>query len=256
MIRLWVQEYSESIGSVEMLGMKALSGDDFLTYLCGDFIPCLRRHLVQLSEEDLQQATSTQFSLDYLQEDIRQTRYLDKPKLGQLLATCYLQQTSRVELPWSVFWDEKNARESGAGADIIGFSEEDGSTFFAFGEVKTTSDGAPPRCLYGKDGLISQLVSLQGKRATYAIHWLYIRCSKLGKIDRFMEALKQHKDGRYKIHGLLVKDTQPDRRDLDVVLQRYSNSSSPKVVLIALYIQLPFENCLLELRGRIDMTVA
>ena len=89
-------------------------------------------------------------------------------KLGESLGQCFLEDARACFFPWPVYLDLRNPTASPAGADLVGFTEDEKGHRFAFGEVKTSTENAtPPRVVTKEgDGLRAQLKTLCGVAET------------------------------------------------------------------------------------------
>jgi len=83
-------------------------------------------------------------------------------RVGEALAESYLVHQKGCFFPWPDGRDERKSGSSLPGADLVGFQFHGTDDFFAFGEVKTSTESKyPPGAMYGRTGLKQQLEDLK-----------------------------------------------------------------------------------------------
>ncbi len=170
-------------------------------------------------------------------------------RIAEVLAECFLMDRHDVLIPYNRIRDAISPTASPAGPDIIGIV----GTLFIFGETKSSSEqGHPPSVVNGSSGMIGQLNSIKRdkEKRSRMIKWL-------GHKTRQFEANADHtswcrakqqyyeSEGRsFKICGILIRDTDPDERDVAKVHDSVSVDiySSTPLDIMALYIPVPIPN--------------
>lgn len=141
-------------------------------------------------------------------------------EIGEAYAQSYAEENLSACIPWGISRDIKKPGSSLPGADIVGLYRDAESTYFLFGEVKTSSDrNVPPGVMYGETGLKKQLEdfctdkNLVRQLVVYLAHRL--------KQDSnlwvgYKEAAIRYFQSEDNIHvlGILVRDIPPDMADL------------------------------------------
>ena len=165
-------------------------------------------------------------------------------RIGELVAEKILESRYTAKFAYNSDRDLKNPNSNNTGADLVGFiKNEDGAVNFLFGEVKTSDESKhPPSVMYGRDGMIDQLVELGTgyEKLNCLVKWLFSKCIKDSSVERdISEALGGYiKDkSNVQLIGVLVRDTTPNELDLK---NRYSAlkekiSSQYGVRLLAVY---------------------
>ncbi|MBD0331825.1 MAG: hypothetical protein ICV66_04160 [Chitinophagaceae bacterium] len=181
--------------------------------------------------------------LDVFSLDVPATEW----RIGETFSEVYLEKEKGARFYWSEIKDQRNINSNKTGADLVGFIDMNGETVFLFGEVKTSNDpNRPPQVLYGKSGMIKQLEDLASdrKKVCALIRYLGTKAIMYRTTDPFRldyeKALNTFISNMDKFHlfGVLVRDNDPDERDLK---QRYKSLKAKinKVTglqLLALYI--------------------
>lgn len=173
-------------------------------------------------------------------------------RIGELVAESILEDKYDVRFYYNSSRDSKNLRSNLTGADLIGFCNIENDVCFLFGEVKTSNDlDTPPNVLYGKTGMIYQLESLindKNKRHDL-VKWVWGKAILIK--GRFKEecakALGTYIGSNHcklQLVGVLVRDTQPNERDLKARARALRNNipANMKVKLISLYSGFKMEN--------------
>lgn len=104
--------------------------------------------------------TETNFNLDAISAILDTPPPEDDWRIGETIASDFLQTHHNYIFPWPGTRDARNANGSLPGADHVGFRTcDDGFVRFAFGETKTSSSPTrPPSVLTGRTGVVNQLM--------------------------------------------------------------------------------------------------
>jgi hypothetical protein len=163
-------------------------------------------------------------------------------RVGEAIAEAYITHHHECTFPWPDVRDERKAGSSLPGADLVGFQRDGDANRFAFGEVKTSSDGRhPPGAMHGRTGLKQQLEDLRDnvKIRDGLVKYLAHRAVNAPWADRFREAsthyIKCNTDVR--LFGILVRDVIPHEDDLKVRVTKLSDGCPINTVieLLGLY---------------------
>jgi len=164
-------------------------------------------------------------------------------RVGEALAEIYLVHHKGCFFPWPDGRDERKSGSSLPGADLVGFQSNDADDFFAFGEVKTSSENVyPPGAMYGRTGLKQQLEDLKDdvKIKDDIFRYLGFRAQKSAWEDRFKRAAKNYIQSKtnVRIFGFLVRDVEPNQDDLRVRVTKLANDqhTDMAIELLALYL--------------------
>lgn len=169
----------------------------------------------------LNSLASTGFAQDSLQAILEAEHPEERDwAVGEALAEAWLSREHGVVWPWNMERDKRTPQASLPGADLVGFVTQGSETRLALGEVKCSSDSnTPPNVMTGRNGMARQLEALAtdiGLLHTL-IRWLQPRCRGNGAEPHFNAAvglLLQSGNKAMTLFGVLVRDTQPDERDL------------------------------------------
>lgn len=165
-------------------------------------------------------------------------------RIGEIIAECILEDKYDARFHYNDSRDAKNTRGNTTGADLVGFCDVDDNTYFLFGEVKTSSDEkTPPQVLYTKTGMIEQLEDLKRNRDKRhdLVKWIFGKAKNMD--GSFLEDCKKaillyvKNDENVQLIGVLVRDTNPNKRDLDSRAKTLHNNLSDqmRVKLISIY---------------------
>lgn len=189
---------------------------------------------------DVSNARQTGFASDILESHVSVASW----RIGESLAECFLVDYHNISIPYNKMRDMSNPNASRAGVDVVGITSD---KLFVFGEVKTTHDRrSPPGVIYGKLGLIAQMVGISSSSQVRddVIRWLGLKLLSPATerdLAAWRAALQKYVDtGRnaFKMYGVLVRDIVPDIRDVktvhDDVLQNLHRQAFLEVV--ALYV--------------------
>lgn len=164
-------------------------------------------------------------------------------RVGEGIAECYLSEHRNCFFPWPDSRDERKIGSSLPGADLVGFQIIGGDIYFAYGEVKTSSEAKYPPCvMVGRSGLQSQIEDLKDNDMTKRtlMNYLALRCKGQSWEDYFKNAaqnfLKCSKNIR--IFGVLIRDVQPNDKDLQNRINNLAKKQYPEthIELLALYL--------------------
>ena len=217
-----------------------LIGEGFAEYMQSRVGPWHRDDAGARILSDVSGVEQGGFNQDILRVHVRAVSW----KLGESLAECFLVDYRGVSIPYNKIRDALNPAASPAGIDIVGITEDN---MFAMGETKTTSDMQhPPRVIYGRSGLIAQLLDISSNRQVRdsAIRWLGLKLQSPDTIRHYgawRAALRRYNesDGNtFKMFGMLVRDTTPDALDVKKVHDDVTVSipASAALEILALYV--------------------
>jgi hypothetical protein len=177
-------------------------------------------------------------------------------RIGEAYAEIILEQQFSCRFHWNENRDTRNPKGNKTGADLVGFIEVDSQILFLFGEVKTSSETAtrPPQVMTGADGIERQLRDLYNDRAKRLILISYLQ----NKMRHFPQGHQFRNDfesgnrayysgaGNYQLVGVLVRDVDPDHRDVSVSYNLLKEHVlAPKgIKLLALYFTIAKEQWL------------
>lgn len=195
---------------------------------------------------------STGFSEESFIEIFENREVENHWRIGELVAESVLERKYNVRFYYNASRDSKNLRTNLTGADLIGFCDIDNDICFLFSEVKTSEDeDTPPNVLYGKTGMVHQLENLKTdkKKRHDLVKWIWSKAIKIeGKFKQECScALSNYVQSDYskiQLVGVLVRDTQPNERDLKS-RARALHGNIPvnmKLKLISLYTGLKMKN--------------
>ncbi|MFO0893016.1 MAG: hypothetical protein U0790_28255 [Isosphaeraceae bacterium] len=170
-------------------------------------------------EDLLSGLSATKFETQTVQRVLSAPRgAIEDWRIGEAFAEAYLNDYRGCQFPWPSSRDLKNPEASPAGADLIGFVAVGGVDWFAFGEVKTSYESNyPPRVMHGRDGMNHQIEALRDRHEKVDALILYIAFRARGTAwwPRFQSAFRSFSNGKnYVIFGVLVRDVDPNERDL------------------------------------------
>ncbi len=181
---------------------------------------------------------------------------LQQFRVGEAYAEIVLEQEFTCRFHWNENRDTRNPKGNKTGADLVGFIEVDGQVLFLFGEVKTSSETAtrPPQVMTSTHGIENQLRNLYKDRSTRLILISYLK-NKMRHypVDhpfrRDFEASERayyFGDCNYQLIGVLVRDVEPDQRDVEPSYARLREQVlEPRGInLVALYLPIQKEEWL------------
>ena len=165
-------------------------------------------------------------------------------RVGEALAESYLVHQKNCFFPWPDGRDERKTGSSLPGADLVGFQSNGTNDFFAFGEVKTSTENKyPPGAMHGRTGLKRQLedlkdnVNIKDDLFRYLAH----RAQKSQWKETFKRAAKNciKSKTNVRVFGFLVRDVKPDKKDLNARVDKLSQNQHLDMVIELLALYLP-----------------
>lgn len=187
----------------------------------------------------------TGFSKDQIEQKLKVDFYKPEDwRIGEGIAECYLSTHRKCLFPWPDSRDERKVGSSLPGADLVGFQiETDDAVYFAYGEVKTSSENrCPPQVVTGRSGLQAQVEDLRDNETTKCTLMKYLAHRYKGqsweKLFQKAAANFLHCSRNIRVFGFLVRDTPPNQRDIEVRINNLSNNQYPEthIELLALYL--------------------
>lgn len=172
--------------------------------------------------------------------------------IGEALAECVLadDETREICWPWNLVRDRRTPRASLPGADLVGFCKEGEDVVLLFGEVKTSSDArTPPQVMNGSGGMAWQLreeaTRLDVQHAL--LQWLCARCESDEHRALYRAAVQRYVQSCGKeilLVGILLRDTEPDERDVAARAAALAESLGPptRIEITAWYLPVPIED--------------
>jgi hypothetical protein len=140
---------------------------------------------------------------------------------GEALAEAWLVDHEQCEFPWSFNRDLRHHRASMPGAEFVGFTGDDSTARFAFGQVKTSKEQkSPPQVVTnGAKSLVNQMLDLRDDSSikTTLFRYLAYRAPSAHWQGKFRSAAKIYLNSGalgISIFGVLVRDTVPTPSDL------------------------------------------
>jgi len=79
-----------------------------------------------------------------------------------------------------------------------------------------------------------------------AITWMAKQAIEHNWYDKYKEAMNLFIKGIFKVAGILVRDTNNDQRDLDIVYTHCADNNVPRFLLIAFYLPFPINECFIH----------
>jgi hypothetical protein len=172
-------------------------------------------------------------------------------RVGEAYAEVILEHAFSCHFYWNELRDTRNPKGNKTGADLVGFIELEGQVLFLFGEVKTSSETAnrPPQVMTGADGIENQLRDLYNNRPKRQILISYLK-SKMRlfpeghpfKVD-FDAGFRAYYSNpeNYQLIGVLIRDIEPEERDLSLSYGRLSAHILEPIGLKLLALYLPIQ---------------
>lgn len=185
-------------------------------------------------------------------------------RVGEAYAEVILEQEFSCRFYWNELRDARNPKGNKAGADLVGFIEVEGQVLFLFGEVKTSSEIAnrPPQVMTSADGIEAQLRDLYSNRVKRQILISYLK----SKMRLFPDGHQFKQDFElgirayysntedYHLIGVLIRDVEPDERDLSLSYGRLRTRilEPAGLKLLALYLPIQQEEWMSFLNEEIE----
>mgnify|MGYP000996771580 CR=1 FL=1 len=171
-------------------------------------------------------------------------------RIGEALAEIFLQKYFSCRFYWNELRDARNPKGNKTGADLVGFIEIDNEILFLFGEVKTSSEQqSPPQVMTNPNGIEKQLRDLYNDPEKRCILICYIQ-NKIGLTGNinfqndFNNAIKNYykqNSSNYLLYGVLIRDTQPNEKDIQGSYNRLKKEILVPngLKLLAIYVPIP-----------------
>lgn len=177
--------------------------------------------------------------------------YVQNFRIGEAYAEVVLEEQFHCRFYWNENRDTRNPKGNKHGADLVGFIEINEQVLFLFGEVKTSSETnrRPPQVMTNSDGIENQLRDLNNnpEKRRILIGYLKNKARLLYDGHPFKNDLNAgiktyySGDNNYNLIGVLIRDVEPDERDVagsyatlkEQVLEPIS------LKLLALYLPIP-----------------
>lgn len=214
--------YENSINTTSWQGLRLADGEEFEKFVANEVKPRLHDEAGKTDfTTHLNSLASTGFAHDSLQVILEAERLEERDwAVGEALAEAWLSREHGMVWPWNMERDKRTPLASLPGADLVGFITQGSETRLVLGEVKCSSDrSAPPNVMTGRHGMAHQLENLVTDIGILhtLIRWLQPRCRGNDNEPHFNAAvsfLLQSGNKAISLFGVLVRDTQPDEKDL------------------------------------------
>jgi hypothetical protein len=197
----------------------------------------------ELLAEIIESIEGTGFSDSELKAFLNPEALPEDWRVGEGLAQAYLVAHRGCSFPWPASRDLRNPVSSPAGTDLVGFAEHKSDYFFAFGEVKTSTEQKwPPSLIYGRHGLKQQLEDLRDstEHKDALVRYLGLHSVNASWIDLFKRAFKRYTSSKTNvaIFGLLIRDVTPNSEDLSARTKSLAKEcpQDSRIELIAIYL--------------------
>ncbi|MGE4530917.1 MAG: hypothetical protein AB7C98_06300 [Acidithiobacillus sp.] len=214
--------YSNTRDTISWVGVKLSKCTAFNEFIAGEVASRLHDDEGKAEFElHLNSLASTGFEQDSLKAILEAEHPEERAwAVSEALAEAWLSCKHGVVWPWNMERDKRTPFASLPGADLVGFVTQGSETRLVLGEVKCSSDSnTPPNVMTGRHGMARQLETLVtdiGLLYTL-IRWLQPRCRSNESEPYFNAAISlllQSGNKAMKLFGVLVRDTQPNERDL------------------------------------------
>lgn len=151
--------------------------------------------------------------------------------VGEALAEALLIHLYGVIFPWNMKRDQRNAKASLPGADIVGFFPLGSEFRLALGEVKTSGEEKyPPQIMSSRSGHMGhQIDNLANNISTIyqLLYWLLPRVKGTEYETAYNKAVTLYLNSEKRaasLFGILIRDTEPIELDLSVRGNHLGNS--------------------------------
>ena len=186
----------------------------------------------------------TDFQKGEVERILSDTKPPEDWRVGEALAETYLVHQKDCFFPWPDGRDERKSGSSLPGADLVGFQSNDTDDFFAFGEVKTsTENNYPPGTMHGRTGLKQQLEDLKDdvKIKDDLVRYLGHRGTTASWKNRYQNAAKNYIQSKtnVRVFGFLVRDVEPNQDDLRTRVTKLAKDQHADMVIELLALYLP-----------------
>lgn len=245
-IALTTVNYEDQAGQVTWRGVSMRDDAEFNTFMSNDVSSRLHDEEGNAEfEAHLRRLPSTGFGRESLDAILNAKVPEERDwAVGEAIAEAYLSREYAVIWPWNMARDKRNPNASLPGADLIGFTNIDGVEYLVLGEVKSSSENRyPPQVMSGKSGMTHQIDVLANdlSRIHQILRWLLFRCKKTQYEASFNAVVRLFLDSCNRdiaLFGVLIRDTQPNERDLRVRGQTLAGSLQAPTTcrLIAIYL--------------------
>ena len=238
--------YSNAQGTITCNGLRSANGEEFNTFLVEEVS-------ARLNDEeeavDFRSLLNSLASTEFAQQNLRAILEVEHPEerawaVGEALAEAWIIREHGVLLPWNMARDKRTSQASLPGADLVGFLIQEGKTRLVLGEVKSSSESkTPPQVMTSREGMSHQLEKLATDLNLLftLLRWLSPRCLNSDFEPHFKAATALLLESGHKaisLFGVLIRDTQPDGKDLHRCGQHLGNivQAPASCHLLALYI--------------------
>ena len=207
-----------------------------------------RLYDIEMRNEQIQLLCAGLSDTGFRKEDIlniiNQQEDFEDWRVGEAFSEVYLSSYYNAFFPWNIERDSKKPHSSLPGMDIIGFDFTNDEIKFLFGEVKTSSENKfPPQVMNGRSGMKSQLeYVLNTRNVRNAIYYIFNRLTKEEKNKYYIKAFQNLFANKYTICGVLVRDTDPNEKDISLKASNLVETvnENQKLFLLALYVPLGY----------------
>ena len=241
-----------SSGTIEYkLGSFPVTGCGF-SYSAAELDSALSGPVAEVVYDDLGKAdieallaglAETNFEKGAVERILSDTKPPEDWRVGEALAETYLTHHKNCSFPWPDAHDERKSGSSLPGADLVGFQSKDADDFFAFGEVKTSTENKyPPGAMHGRTGLKQQLEDLKDvmKIKDDLVLYLGYRATTASWKSHYQNAAKNYIQSKtnVRVFGFLVRDVEPNQDDLRTRVTKLAKDQHEDMVieLMALYL--------------------
>jgi len=253
--------YENFINTTSWQGLRLDDGEEFDKFIADEVKPRLHDEAGKADfTTHLNSLAATGFAHDSLQVILEAEQPEERDwAVGEAIAEAWLGREHGVVWPWNMERDKRTPQASLPGADLVGFVTRGSETRLVLGEVKCSSDSnTPPNVMTGRHGMTRQLESLAtdiGLLHTL-IRWLQPRCRGNSAEPQFNAAISlllQSGNKAMSLFGVLVRDTQPDEKDIRNPSQHLSNivKDPAKCHLLALYLPCTIASLPARLQGSV-----
>lgn len=238
--------YSNSQDATSWNGVQFADGAEFDSFITNEVAS---RLYDEAGKADFTAHLNSLVSTGFAQDSLQAILEAEQPEerdwaVGEALAEAWLSHEHGVFWPWNMERDKRTALASLPGADLVGFVTQGSETRLALGEVKSSSDrDTPPNVMTGRKGMTRQLENLATDMSLMftLLRWLQPRCRANNAELHFNGAIRtllQSGKKAMTLFGVLVRDTQPDERDLRSRGQHLSSivNAPADCHLLALYL--------------------
>jgi hypothetical protein len=234
------------------LGTAPVTGCGF-SYSAGELDAALSGPVAEIVYDDSGKAdieallagvTETDFEKSEVERILSDTKPPEDWRVGEALAESYLVHQKDCFFPWPDGRDERKNGSSLPGADLVGFQSNGTDDFFAFGEVKTSTENKyPPGAMHGRTGLKQQLEDLKDdiKIKDDLVVYLAHRATNASWKFRYQRAAKNYIQSKtnIRVFGFLVRDVKPNHDDLRVRVTKLAENQYADMVIELLALYLP-----------------